>query len=79
MQPSSKKKLHLARETVRSLTVLRNSELGRIVGGISRATECNSKDIRCPTPTGGTTCNDSTNPPCDSNFTCASQIESCGC
>ena len=79
MQPKSKKKLQLARETLRSLTVLRSDELGKIVGGVSIATQCNSKDHLCTVNTGGTTCNDTTDPDCDSNVTCASQVQSCGC
>jgi hypothetical protein len=57
MQPKSRKKLNLMRETVRSLTHLGPAELRTVVGGISIATMCNSKDLRCPNPTGGVTCN----------------------
>lgn len=56
MQPKSRKKLQLVRDTVRSLTLLAPGALGTVVGGISRATMCNSKDLRCPDPTGGVTC-----------------------
>jgi hypothetical protein len=75
MQPKSRKKLQLARETVRSL---KSYELGQIVGGISHATMCNSKDIECPTPTDwGATCNDTSAGNCDSGLSCASQVEGC--
>ena len=42
MQPKSRKKLQLGRETLRSLM---QHELGKIAGGISHETMCNSKDI----------------------------------
>jgi len=78
MQPKSRKKLQFTRETLRSLTVLTTNQLGRIAGGISRETECNSKDIRCPLPSDeGATCNDTTTPDCQSGFTCGSQVLSC--
>lgn len=53
MQPKSRKKLQLTCETVR---VLERGALEKIVGGISRATMCQSKDLVCPDPTGGVTC-----------------------
>jgi hypothetical protein len=57
MQPKSRKKLHLMRETVRSLTHLGPAALRTVVGGISRVTECHSKDQPCPEPTpSGVTC-----------------------
>lgn len=58
MQPKFRKKLQLARETVRSLVALDRDELGKVVGGVSRET-CNSKDVPCTiTPTvGGVSCN----------------------
>jgi hypothetical protein len=52
MQPKSRKKLQLLRETVRSLAQLGPAALRTIVGGISRETECHSKDQPCPEPTG---------------------------
>jgi hypothetical protein len=78
MQPKSRKKLQFTRETLRSLTVLSRNELGRIAGGISHETLCNSKDLRCPLPSAeGTTCNDTAQPNCQSAFTCGSQVLSC--
>ena len=61
MQPKFKKKLQLARETVRSLVILGPSEMQKVAGGISRATMCDSKDLPCTGGggggSGGVTCN----------------------
>ena len=68
MQPKHRKKLHLARETVRSLIELRPAALGKVVGGVSRATQCNSKDLPCTgTKSGGVTC-ESLDPDCPSGL-----------
>src|SRR5262249_31352711 len=85
MQPKSKKKLQLARETLRTLTLLNSGALGKIVGGVSIATLCNSKDIQCHVTTqdGGATCNDTAQDPCNSGAgvgtcTCAT-LATCTC
>lgn len=65
MQPKFKKKLQLSRDTVRSLGVLTPNDLRRVAGGISRATQCNSKDIMCGGGSGGVTC-DSADSDCPS-------------
>lgn len=74
MQPKSRKKLSLSHETVRSLTTVTNDDLRRVVGGISRATMCNSKDLQCPDPTGGVTCNSA-----QSNCPSGPGITTCTC
>ena len=56
MQPKSRKRLQLNGETLRSLT-LTQSELGKVVGGISGTRGCHSIQDRCPSPSGGVTCN----------------------
>jgi hypothetical protein len=75
MQPKFKKKLQLARETVRSLVILGPSEMQKVAGGISRATLCDSKDLDCTGGggSGGVTCNT-----VDSNCPSAGDT-ACGC
>jgi hypothetical protein len=74
MQPKFKKKLQLARETVRSLVVLGPSALQNVAGGISRATMCNSKDIACTGGgSGGVTC-DSADSNCPTGV-----VSACAC